>query len=79
LRSLSLAFGAALSLLAGCSEAPQDCPLNPSIVDIDSTTSPIHDPTIIRHVDDYYVFSSSALGSFYRSPDLVTWQSVGDV
>ena len=79
MRSLSLAFGAAFSLLAGCSEAPQDCPLSPSIVDIDSITSPIHDPTIIRHVDDYYVFSSSAFGSFYRSPDLVTWQSVGDV
>ena len=42
-------------------------------------TSPIHDPTIERFEDAYYVYSSSALGSFYRSTDLISWQASGAV
>ena len=72
-------LGAALLTLTGCSEPPLACQISPSIVDIGSAASPIHDPTIERFEDRYYVYSSSALGSFYQSSDLKTWRRSGEV
>lgn len=68
-----------LLAFTSCAEAPLQCDLNPSIVDVSSDTSPIHDPTIIAVEDRYYIYSSSALGSFYQSSDLVRWQHAGEV
>ena len=43
-------------------------------INLATATSPIHDPTIERFEDAYYIYSSSALGSFYRSH---RWQASG--
>ena len=72
-------LGIALLTLAGCSEPSLNCQINPNVVDLATATSPIHDPTIERFEDAYYVYSSSALGSFYRSTDLISWQASGAV
>ena len=65
--------------LFGCESDETACMANDNIVDLQSTTSPIHDPTIIAENDTYYVFSSSPLGSFYTSTDLQSWRHAGEV
>lgn len=72
-----------IGLMAGCVEDAVhdqvDCTVNPNIVNLASDASPIHDPSIIKAGDRYFVYSSSALGSFYSSSDLMTWRAEGAV
>ena len=72
-------LGIALLTIVGCSERPLTCQISPNVVDNDAATSPIHDPSIEHFDDRYYVYSSSALGSFYQSADLTNWQASGAV
>ena len=76
--STGLMLMVALTLF-GCESDETACMANDNIVDLQSTTSPIHDPTIIAENDTYYVFSSSPLGSFYTSTDLQSWRHAGEV
>ena len=55
---------APMLLLTSCAEPQLNCALNPNIADPNSQTSPIHDPSLIRAGAHYYVYSSSALGTF---------------
>ena len=66
-------------LLASCAQPSVDCVLSPNIADPTSATSPVHDPSLINANGSYYVYSSSELGSFYRSEDLEEWHLVGQV
>ena len=70
---------APMLLLTSCAEPQLKCALNANIADPTSQTSPIHDPSLIRAGAHYYVYSSSALGTFYRSGDLRNWQRAGQV
>ena len=67
------------SYALGCNEPDLECEINPNIVDLESDTSPIHDPAIIETEGSYYVYSSSLLGSFYTSRDLREWEHAGRV
>ena len=66
-------------LLASCAQPSIECVLSPNIADPTSATSPVHDPSLINANGSYYVYSSSELGSFYRSEDLEEWRLVGQV
>lgn len=66
-------------LLASCAQPSVDCVLSPNIANPTSATSPVHDPSMINANGSYYVYSSSELGSFYRSEDLEEWRLVGQV
>jgi arabinan endo-1,5-alpha-L-arabinosidase len=72
-------LGIALLTMAGCSEPPLNCQINRNVVDNGTASSPIHDPSIEHFDGRYYVYSSSALGSFYQSADLRNWQASGAV
>lgn len=50
-----------------------------NIVDRSSDVTPIHDPAIAKLDGTYYIYSSSALASFYTSPDMKTWTRAGQV
>jgi len=52
---------------------------SPNIVDRSSDVSPIHDPAILKQDDTYYLYSSSALLSFYTSQDMRHWTHAGQV
>jgi len=67
------------SYALGCNAPDLECEINPNIVDLESDTSPIHDPAIIETEGSYYVYSSSLLGSFYTSRDLREWEHAGRV
>ena len=72
----------ALALLASaCSDttSKDQCALSPNIVDLSSDASPIHDPTMIKAGKTYYLYSSSPLGSFYTSNDMIAWRFAGNV
>lgn len=66
-------------LVASCTQPSVDCTLSPNIADPTSTTSPIHDPSLINANGSYYVYSSSDLGSFYQSDNLRDWRLSGQV
>ncbi len=55
------------------------CPKSENIVDLTSEISPIHDPSMIKMDDTYYLFSSSPLCSFYTSKDMEQWERTGQV
>jgi arabinan endo-1,5-alpha-L-arabinosidase len=79
IRAKHLLFVALVLLMVSCSEVELSCALSPNIADASTATSPIHDPTLIKADDRYYVFSSSDLGSFYQSHNLQQWQFGGEV
>jgi arabinan endo-1,5-alpha-L-arabinosidase len=66
-------------MLVGCEEPNMSCEFNENIVNLASNASPIHDPAMIKMDDTYYVYSSSALGSFYTSPDMRNWTFAEDI
>ncbi len=67
--------------ISGCNDSggSTGCVQSKNIVDLSSDVYDIHDPTIIKEDDTYYIFSSSPLGQIYSSPDLVTWSREGSV
>lgn len=68
-------------LFAACSdsdEAPPP-PCTGNLVDLESDVYHIHDPAIAKEDGTYYIYSSSALASFYTSPDLRTWTEAGRI
>ena len=67
------------TLLMSCGQSRVDCVLNPNVADPKTITSPIHDPSLIKSEDAYFVYSSSHLGSFYRSDNLREWRLAGQV
>ena len=67
------------TLLMSCGQSRVDCVLNPNVADPKTITSPIHDPSLIKSEDAYFVYSSSHLGSFYRSDNLREWHLAGQV
>ena len=81
----------ALILLAGaagllsCGEASKPAatayepPCTGNLVDRTSDVLRIHDPAIAKQDDTYYIYSSSALASFYTSPDMKTWTESGRI
>lgn len=73
------AFIFTISVLNACTEQPVSCELNENIVNLASDASPIHDPSMAKENDTYYVYSSSELGSFYTSKDMKSWTSAGDL
>ena len=78
-----LAALALAGLLSSCgdddSDASAEPPCSGNIVDRGSDVTHIHDPAIAKEGDTYYVYSSSALNSFYTSPDMKTWTLTGQV
>lgn len=54
-------------------------PCTGNLVDRSSEVLHIHDPAIARQGDEFFIYSSSATGSFYRSPDLRRWTGAGTV
>ncbi len=67
-------------LLAGCSDSHDgvaEPPCTGNLVNRDSDVWHIHDPAIAKENGSYYIYSSSALGSFYRSEDMRTWSEAG--
>lgn len=67
------------ALLSSCSEQTLSCPVSPNIADLTSDVSPIHDPSMIKVKGAYYLYSSSDLGSFYRSENMREWVLEGEV
>lgn len=74
---------AAILLLSACSDsATEDPPVPPctgNLVNLESDVYHIHDPAIAKEDGTYYIYSSSALASFYTSPDLRTWSEAGRI
>ena len=66
-----------LSVL-GCS-ASNEPPCDGNLVDLTSDVNGIHDPAIAKQGDTYYIYSSSALASFYTSTDLESWTEAGRI
>ncbi|MEE3327480.1 MAG: arabinan endo-1,5-alpha-L-arabinosidase [Myxococcota bacterium] len=62
-----------------CGEETLECEVNENVVNLNSGSSPIHDPAIIKAEGTYYVYSSSDLASFYTSRDLHEWVLAGQV
>lgn len=54
-------------------------PCTGNLADRSSDVLHIHDPAIARQGDEFFIYSSSATGSFYRSPDLRRWTAAGTV
>lgn len=52
-------------------------PCTGNLVNRDSDVWHIHDPAIAKENGSYYIYSSSPLGSFYRSEDMRTWIEAG--
>ena len=74
------------ALLSSCGNGPTsgdstlpEPPCNGNLVERTSDVRPIHDPAIAKDGDTYYIYSSSALASFYTSPDLRTWTAAGRI
>ena len=74
-----LLFGVCVGLGVACADETLECEINENIVNLNSGSSPIHDPAIIKADGSYYVYSSSDLGSFYTSSDLREWTLAGQV
>jgi arabinan endo-1,5-alpha-L-arabinosidase len=78
----SLLAGIAGVLPVAASRAQTPSPLNPQL---DGDISPVHDPSIIREGDTYYVFSTDLGGGagaqipWRRSKDLRNWEKGGYV
>ncbi len=86
LRSFFLLCGALFVISCGDGASPGTGSAPPpvpactgNLVDLSSDVQHIHDPAIAKQDGTYYVYSSSALASFYTSPDLRTWTKAGTV
>jgi len=75
-------IGGSLGMLAGCALAQEPRSINERM---QGEFAPVHDPSVIRQDDWYYVFSTNIAreqGGFIpirRSRDLVTWEKCGFV
>lgn len=70
----------ALTLGSACSadsDPAVEPPCTGNLVNRDSDVWHIHDPAIAKENGSYYIYSSSPLGSFYRSDDMRTWTESG--
>jgi len=68
-----------LGLLAACSQTPGQAGRSPEPLDLQGDIRQVHDPTIIKQGDTYYVFSTRAGISIRCSNDLMSWRLCGDV
>jgi beta-xylosidase len=69
-----------LSALAGAAGAQQ----LPRMLPVTGSVSPVHDPVLARHGEDYYLFVTGGRNGrgvlpIRRSPDLLVWEQIGFV
>ena len=58
---------------------PDNCNISVNIVEDNKDVHNIHDPTIIKEGDTYYLYSSSKYCTFYTSKDMKDWKKSGTV